>query len=291
MVVYVVFNSCKTVCDCTDTNTLEVVCIVTGTASVVVFTSCNTVVCDDGKEWSRHVCSKDLFDYVGTFNFDVCKVFDLFCKCIPEFFECFKVFCVTCLETKLFACSHINTVEECEFEDFWNVEVTLKDVSFVTECACFYTTGATAVTSIFDGFACVEQFLDDSFCVVECWLTPTLTSDFTSTFKEFLWVFTGDLNVGVWLNQSHVVHCIKDDVGNFCNTVVTFWCNTTCVDVSKVCVCGRFFKCDTNFWRSWLVVEFNPETFEKFKSLISVEDAVFYVFFIEWSKVLVEVTW
>ena len=52
---------------------------------------------------------------------------------------------------------------------------------------------------------------------------------------------------------------IKHDIRNFTHAIATIRFNTSDIQVREVVVCTTFFCCDTYFWRSSLVIDFNEE--------------------------------
>ena len=55
LIIYIVFNSCDTVCNSSNTNTLNVVGVVSCSTCIVVFCITDAVVCYNGKTRCRHV--------------------------------------------------------------------------------------------------------------------------------------------------------------------------------------------------------------------------------------------
>ena len=135
----IILDSCKTVCDSADTNALQIVCVVSCAACIIVHTTADAVVCDDRKEWRRHIFCVKLSDNIGALHLDVDEVLHLFCKSIPELFIACKVCAVAQFQAELLAGFLVKTVVECQLKNLRDVEIALKNVSLGTECACFNT--------------------------------------------------------------------------------------------------------------------------------------------------------
>ena len=95
LIVYIIFYSCQTVCDSSDTNALKILGIVSCSACIVVLSFGNTVICNNRKERCRHIFCENLFDYITSFDLDIDEILHLLLKCIKQLIICLKIRCIS----------------------------------------------------------------------------------------------------------------------------------------------------------------------------------------------------
>ncbi len=86
-----------------------------------------------------------------------------------------------------------------------------------------------------------------------------------------------DLHVGAGLEQLHVIHAVQNQIAHIVDAIGAVRSNTAGVDVGKVGIGAAFLECNTYLRRSGLVVEFYPQTFQKFQCIFPVEDACLHI--------------
>ena len=151
----IVFHSGKTVCDRSDTNSLDILGIISCSPCVVVLSFGNTVVCNDGKERSRHVVRVDLFDDVVSSYLDIDKMFHLFLVRFIQIFIGSKICCLSGLKPDLLPGALIETIVQCDLKNLRQIEISGQDIRFVSECPCLYTSTRSAFPCVLQRFSCI----------------------------------------------------------------------------------------------------------------------------------------
>ena len=114
IVKYVELDRGKCIGNGSDTNTLDIACVVSCTASVVVFTFLDTVIGTDGKERSRHhFCVNSLDNQVAA-HLNINDVLKLCLECVPQFVVGFEVFCLAGVRSDLFFEHYIVAIIQSE---------------------------------------------------------------------------------------------------------------------------------------------------------------------------------
>ena len=63
--------------------------------------------------------------------------------------------------------------------------------------------------------------------------------------QELLRILAGDLYIGVRLNQTHLIHAVQNDIGNFINAVLTVRSNTAGIDICEVRIGAGLLQSNT----------------------------------------------
>ena len=75
LVKYVIFYSCDTVCNSSDTYTLDIVGVVSCSTCIVIFCIADTVICNNWQTRCRHILSIQFLDHVVSTNLDIDDIF------------------------------------------------------------------------------------------------------------------------------------------------------------------------------------------------------------------------
>ena len=114
IVKYVELDSGECIGNSADTNTLDVACVVSRAACVVVFTFLDTVIGTDGKERSRHHLRVDSLDNQVAAHLNIDDVLKLCLECVPQFVIGFEVFCFAGVRSDLFFEHYIVAIIQSE---------------------------------------------------------------------------------------------------------------------------------------------------------------------------------
>ena len=138
LVEYIVFDSSEAVCDCADSNALNVSCVVSRTAVVIVLAIADAVVGNDRQARCRHVIGVKLLYNVVAAYLHIHHVMELLCKCIKEFFVSAEIPCISGLRSELLAGLVVESVIQSKLKDLRDVEVSCQDVCLIAPASCLY---------------------------------------------------------------------------------------------------------------------------------------------------------
>ena len=151
LVVYIVFDRCDTVGNCSDTYALDIAGVVSCSACIVVFCLGDTVICYNRQARSRHVLCIQFFDHIVSADLNVHEILQLFLKGCPQLVECLEIFCISKLKSKLFSAVLVKSVEQCQLEDLRNIQISGQDICFASPCSGLHTSGGTAASCVLPG--------------------------------------------------------------------------------------------------------------------------------------------
>ena len=288
VVIYVVLDGCKCIGDGSDTNTLDVVGVVSCAACIVVLALLDAVVGADGKERSRHLFCVDLLDNQVAAHLHVDNVLQLLLEGLEELLIRLVILRMSGVQTNLLLEHRIPAVIECQLQALRNIQISGKDVSLGSPCAGLNTAGASGIAGIHQGLACVQKLLDELVGIVECRLAPALTCNLAGSLEELVRSLLGNLYVGVRLVLTHILHAVQNQVGNFVYAVGAVLGHTAGVDVCKVNVGTGLLQGNTDLNRCRGVEQLNPQAFQKLESSGVVQGAVCGIFSVERNQVLVK---
>ena len=84
---YMIPDAGEDICYTTQTNSLNVARVVSGTAVVIIFAVDNSIINHQRQKWNRDVFGKDAIDEVVAFYFDVDEMAELTIECPDEFIK------------------------------------------------------------------------------------------------------------------------------------------------------------------------------------------------------------
>ena len=177
---------------------------------------------------------------------------------------------------------------QCDFQNFRQIEISLQNVCFPSEGSGFHTAGGSSTTCILNGFPGIQQLLNNRLRIVEGRLSPALSTDFTCSLDKFHRCLFGDLYVAGWLQQLHFIHNIQNQIGYIIDPVFSIRCNPSGIDIRKIRISGGFLQRDAHLWRSRLIVEFHPQTFQKLLCLGFIQTSRFDICFIKRIQMLIQ---
>ena len=97
-----------------------------------------------------------------------------------------------------------------------------------------------------------------------------------------------DLNIGIRLDQLHLVHAVEYEIADSVYAVSTVFFYTACIDVCEVCICSALLEGNAYLNRCRLVVELDPQALKELESSFVVEYAFLRILLIVWIQMLVK---
>ena len=182
----------------------------------------------------------------------------------------------------------IVTIKQCQFQHLRDIKITGQNIGFISKCTCFHASTGSTLSGIFNGLSGIQKFLHNRICIIKSRLSPSLSGNLTCFFQKILRCLATDQYIGAWLKKFHFIHTFQYQITYFIDAVPSIRCDSTCIDICKICIGAAFFQRDSDFWRCRLIVKFYPQTFQKFFCFVIVQNSIVYVFSIKSYQMLIK---
>ncbi len=139
VVIYIILDRCKTVCNRTDTHALDIVRVVSCAAGIVIFGVGDTVVGHDRQARSRHLLSVQLLDHIIAADLDIYDICKLFFERVPKFVIGLEILRISKLKPDLLTGILIESIEQRQLEYLRDIQVSGQDISLAAPCAGLHT--------------------------------------------------------------------------------------------------------------------------------------------------------
>ena len=178
----VLLDGCETIGECSDTDTLDIARVVTGTARIVVLRILDAVVEDDGKKRSGRVVCIHLLEDVVAAELDLNEVIYLSAPSFEEMFERMKLARNAGFWAELLTGTWVETVGQCNLQNLDKIKIAGKDKSFLAEGPRLDATTRTSFSCVLHGLALSDELLHNGVGVEYGRKSVALSNDASSSF-------------------------------------------------------------------------------------------------------------
>ena len=174
LVIDIVFYSCDTVGDCADSHALDVVCVVSGAACIVVLRVGDAVVCHNRQTGGRHLLGVQLLNHIVASYLYVHDILQLLLEGIPELVVGLEIPGIAQFQTDLLSAVLVKAIEQRELEHLGNIQVSRQDVGFASPGTCLHAPRGAAPSGVLQLLAGIDKLHNLGLRVVEGGLSPAL---------------------------------------------------------------------------------------------------------------------
>jgi len=254
---------------------LDVVRVVARSSGMVVLALRDTIVDQDGEERRRKDGRPKPLDDGVSRDLDIHEIAELRLERGEEIVIGLEFRRVAGFQADDLPRPRVPAVVEGDLQNFGHVEVAGQGVVFLAECARLDAAARSAVPRVLDGFSLPDEFLNDRVGVENRGLAEPGLDDAQGPPEKGIRSLARDLNHGARLKNPHLFDDVEEQVRKLVDAVRSVGFKPAEVDQRKISIRSALFGGDADFRRGGLIVELNPEAFEKLPGKILAQRAVF----------------
>ena len=168
--------------------------VIAGAAGMVIRSGCNAVIDQQGQKRRRHKCGIETLDHIIAPDLDIDKIFHLPDKSAKEVIEFGELLGVAGFNSDFFTGPGVFPIMQGDLKYFWQIEVSGKDIAFLSESPDLNTSAGPAPAGVIQGFPLADQLLNNQIRIKYRRLTKAGSDDSGCPLDEPVRIFLADLN-------------------------------------------------------------------------------------------------